>query len=1008
MNRAASQSKELPFARGRSGSPVRCWAWACLLGWSAVVAERTPWTSGRVTGSPEPPAAWRVERIYPELELHKPIDLTFLPGSRELCIVDSQCKIWRIDTSVDPPAKNLLLDLRQVHQPVGSVLGFTFHPDYPARSYVYVNYNEPGLREEGAYLARFTLSGARPVQVLPESKKVLLRWASGGHNGCALAFGPDGYLYFSTGDAAPAYPPDSRYYTGQNNADILSCILRIDVDVPEAGEPYAVPPDNPFFGVPGVRPEIWAFGFRNPFRIAFDARKGDLWVGDVGWEMWEMIYRIRRGGNYGWALTEGPNPHIPLAVEVVPGPGPILPPVAAHPHSEAASITGGQVYYGERYPELFGAYIYGDWETGRFWALKNQEDRIVWHRELCDTSLKPIAFALDPRGELVILDHNGGLYQLAPNPERGSAADFPTRLSETGLFVSAERHRPAPGVVSYRIEAPMWNDFATAQRLIAVPGLESMATRGGVPDIAGGNWRFPLDTVLVRTLSLERRLGDPATSRRIETQILHWDGQAWNPYTYRWNEAQTDASLVAKEGANDTFVVADERVPEGKREIPWRFHSRAECRRCHNAWAGEPLTMNRLQLGSGDRSEWRRFLELGLLAAPGGAARSSPRLVDPYDEGQALAARARSWLHVNCGTCHKFGAGSSTAAQFNIQKSLRQSRAQDVAPAHGDFGLPEAKIIASGEAQRSTLVWRICTQGPGRMPSIGSRLVDERGAAAVMAWIDQIEREPERQQKAEPETAASPNEGSSGNPKREPGAAVKNAERKAWAAVLAREPDRFGIRQLLSDPLGALALKQAAYEIEDAHPEFRTTVGRVANEDDRPAVRELFRPWLPPGERQPVLGFDIRPETILALEGDAARGREIFFGKARCSECHRQEGQGKALGPDLGESAARYGREQLLEHIIRPSQLIAPEFRTVSVMLDDFEELSGMIRESNDEELVLIDATLTDHRVSRSKIIQLDESSLSSMPEGLLAALTAREAADLLAWLDSLAPEKPE
>ncbi len=373
-----------------------------------------------MTSSPEPPAAWRVEQVYPALELYKPIDLTFSPGSRELFVVDSHCRIWRLDTRTSPPAKSLLLDLRQVHQPVNTVLGFTFHPDYPDQPYLYVNYNEPGPKAQGSYLARFTVDLTSTPQAVPESKKVLIRWASGGHNGCALVFGPDGYLYFSTGDGSPPYPPDGRYFTGQNNSDILSCILRIDVDRSDPGKPYAIPPDNPFLGKQGIRPEIWAFGLRNPFRIAFDARTGDLWAGDVGWEKWEMVHRIRRGGNYGWALKEGPNTEISTAIEIVPGPGPIVPPLAVHPRSEAASITGGQVYYGERYPELFGAYIYGDWVTGRFWALKNEEDRVVWHQELCNTSIKPISFALDPQGELLILDYN-------EKKTAGSIAWFPIR-----------------------------------------------------------------------------------------------------------------------------------------------------------------------------------------------------------------------------------------------------------------------------------------------------------------------------------------------------------------------------------------------------------------------------------------------------------------------------------------------------------------------------------------------------------------------------------------------------
>ena len=156
---------------------------------------------------------------------------------------------------------------------------------------------------------------------------------------------------------------------------MLSSILRIDVNRSESGKSYRIPPDNPFVNTPGVRPEIWAFGFRNPWKMSFDRKSGDLWVGDVGWELWEMIYKVKRGGNYGWSVMEGPQP---VNVEARRGPTSILPPLKAHPHSEAASITGGYVYHGRRLPGLTGAYLYGDWLTGIIWGLRVQGETITW------------------------------------------------------------------------------------------------------------------------------------------------------------------------------------------------------------------------------------------------------------------------------------------------------------------------------------------------------------------------------------------------------------------------------------------------------------------------------------------------------------------------------------------------------------------------------------------------------------------------------------------------------
>src|SRR5436309_900374 len=170
-----------------------------------------------------------------------------------------------------------------------------------------------------------------PPRCDPKSEKILITWLAGGHNGCDMHFGPDGFLYISTGDGADPNPPD-RLDTGQDLSDLLSSILRIDVDREDPGKPYAVPPDNPFVNMAGARPEIWSYGFRNPWRMSFDRATGDLWVGDVGWELWEMVYRVTKGGNFGWSVMEGRQQVRPEAKR---GPTPILPPALDFPHTEA-------------------------------------------------------------------------------------------------------------------------------------------------------------------------------------------------------------------------------------------------------------------------------------------------------------------------------------------------------------------------------------------------------------------------------------------------------------------------------------------------------------------------------------------------------------------------------------------------------------------------------------------------------------------------------------------------
>src|ERR1051325_10959627 len=612
-----------------------------------VSAARVPWTTSRVTGSPHPPAPYALERGFSRITFDHPVDLAFMPGSERLFVADQSARLWSFDTRGPASSPEPVVDWRAHHRPLENILGFTLHPGFASNHFIFINYNEPAGRENGAHVSRLTLSSLAPPVIDPASERVVIRWLSGEHNGCTLAFGNDGFLYISTGDAAAPDPPDSKRKTGQDLSDLLACILRIDVDHAEGAKPYAIPPDNPFLQTPGARPEVWAFGLRNPFRMSFDRPTGELWVGDVGWEQWEMVYLVRRGGNYGWSITEGPN--LRVRTDVKPGPGPILPPLHAVPHSDGASITGGAVYHGRNLPKLRGAYLYGDWETGRFWALRHSGDTLTWNDELCDTSLKPVSFTLDPSGELLILDYNGGLYRFVPNAAPPANQSFPRKLSETGLFSSLQPPAAAPGVVPYQINAPSWNDYATADWLLGVPGDGAIATDGGVGNIAGATWFFPSNTVLARTLTLELAAGKPASARRIETQLLHWDGQGWNPYTYRWNTSQTEADLVPGEGASDTFIVTDPSAPGGRRDIAWRFHSRAECLRCHNAWAGETLTLNGMQLtgsraarsgtpahSEGERdgvkstSELKRLESLGVLRVKRAPKQSDP-IVNPYD-----------------------------------------------------------------------------------------------------------------------------------------------------------------------------------------------------------------------------------------------------------------------------------------------------------------------------------------------------------------------------------------
>src|SRR6185503_10132233 len=212
------------------------------------------------------------------------------------------------------------------------------HPRFAENGRIYV------IQEDSAAgvfrLCRYDLRKAADWTGEPRSEHELLRWPVRrlGHGGGGLRFGPDGFLYVGIGDGSEGMDPQE---TGQDLGDLLSSILRIDVDGASGALAYGIPADNPFVGQAGARPEIWAYGLRQPWKLGFDRATGDLWAGEVGQDLWEMVLRVRRGGNYGWSLKEGTHPFRP---DRKPGPSPLLPPVVEHPHSEFRSLIGGLVY----------------------------------------------------------------------------------------------------------------------------------------------------------------------------------------------------------------------------------------------------------------------------------------------------------------------------------------------------------------------------------------------------------------------------------------------------------------------------------------------------------------------------------------------------------------------------------------------------------------------------------------------------------------------------------------
>lgn len=545
--------------------------------------RRVPWTTSKVVGSPNPPPPYRAQRTFNRLKIICPIAVAREPGSDRLLLIhqlspwNGTGRLLRIKDDPDTDKHEVLLDSPDI------LYGLTFHPNFQHNGYLYVGSNGPGKQApRKTRVTRYTMARQAPFQLDPKSAKVIIDWDSDGHNGGDVAFGKDGMLYVTSGDGTS---DSDTNVVGQDMGTVLAKVLRIDVDGAPPGKGYAVPPDNPFVKMKGARPEIWAYGLRNPWRITCDPHTGDIWVGQNGQDLWEQAYLLERGANYGWSVMEGSHP---FYLHRKPGPTPFVKPFVEHHHTEARSLTGGVVYHGKLLPELRGAYIYGDWSTGKIWGVKHQQGKKTWHRELATTTLQITGFGIDSRGELLIADHGGGYYLLEPTPPEQPKYPFPTTLSETGLFASVKDHRGSPALIPYDVVAPLWADDSIKERFIAIPG-------GGKIDFTAHNgWNFPEGTVLVKTFLLDLEEKNPASRRRLETRLLTKQLGQWAGYTYRWNDAQTEAFLVEASGRDETFTIRT--ATGGMRQQIWHYPGRTECMVCHSRAANFVLGLNVLQM----------------------------------------------------------------------------------------------------------------------------------------------------------------------------------------------------------------------------------------------------------------------------------------------------------------------------------------------------------------------------------------------------------------------------
>jgi glucose/arabinose dehydrogenase len=434
--------------------------------------------------SPPQPGEIAIVEAFPNLSFVNPLYLTHAPGDRaRLFVVEQRGTIQVFPNDATTSAKETFLDIQGPVLDGGErgLLSLAFDPDYATNGYFYVYYSAAksgaGINHE-SIVARYQVSSTDPDAADPASETVLLRFDQpySNHNGGWIGFGPDGHLYVCTGDGGSAGDPDGN---GQDLGTVLGKILRI-------ARTGGIPADNPFVGQAGARGEIWAYGMRNPWRASFDRDTGDLWCGDVGQGAREEVDLIVKGGNYGWDLFEGNLDYEnPGGTDIDTTEAP----VRDYPRVQGTTVIGGYVYRGAGAPSLRGAYVHGDYGSGTVWALVHDGTAVTSNTVLGDLS-SLTSFGEDADGEVYLCSFDGSIYRFEESGGTGGGP-FPQTLSATGLFTSTAALAPAPGLIEYDVNSPLWSDGASKRRWIALPGTARIAFH------ATEAWTFPVGTVLV-------------------------------------------------------------------------------------------------------------------------------------------------------------------------------------------------------------------------------------------------------------------------------------------------------------------------------------------------------------------------------------------------------------------------------------------------------------------------------------------------------------------------------
>ena len=628
-------------------------------------------------------------------------------NDHEMFVSSAGGQVWFVELSSG--RSHLALDLSGRLAPTeAGLVSFRIPNDFDDNMYAYAMYDAALPRSPTTTLSRFTYSrdtgtfGSEQIILSVDDRPADAYQHSGGD----IAFYGKDHLFAAFGDGAFLPDPSPAFDLIQSLETLHGKIIRLDI----SGDTVRVPEDNPFYhhDNPSVRREIFASGFRNPFRISVDPDTGILWAADVGHERWEEVNRVKAGGNYGWPAMEGPecfSDHADCDEHRY------LLPFYAYPRHIGKSITGGLVLRSSNLPSLEGFYIFADYMNGSIRSI-DTVSATTFESELIARTSAPVDIRQMPNGRVLVLGLLGSLDELVGLPPKEQISS----IAESGCL-DASREL-LPGFSHYEVGASFWSDGADKRRFVYVPDGRSagIGTNGAL--------EFPIGSIFVKEFSRE--------GRRLETRFM-WQPTAgdWRAATFVWDAAGRVATRVSEGTTLDL----------GAGET-WEVPAETGCFQCHTEASGVVLGAEVNQLaraidwrGRPDLNQLDLWTDLGYLPEGSGS----------LDHGQPLSLvsgtleqQARSYLHANCASCHRPGSGGRSRMDLRSVTPLSSTAMCDVVPLVDDLGLANARLVAPGAPERSVLLSRLSSTGVHQMPPVGIVQPDPQGIDILTRWIEAL------------------------------------------------------------------------------------------------------------------------------------------------------------------------------------------------------------------------------------------------------------------------------